>query len=95
MKSFLVAVTNPKGYLFVSAFLPQFIDPTAPQVSQYVVLAIVFALTDFSIMFAYAVAGSQAGRALTGATAKWIDRVCGGVLLALAGSLAFYRRAAP
>src|SRR5688500_13226688 len=25
-KSFLVAVTNPKGYLFCSALLPQFID---------------------------------------------------------------------
>src|SRR5437660_418407 len=25
LKSFLVAVTNPKGYLFFSAFLPQFI----------------------------------------------------------------------
>jgi len=29
MKSFMVAVTNPKGYLFFSAFLPQFIDPAA------------------------------------------------------------------
>ena len=25
--------------------------------------------------------------------ALWLDRVCGGALLALAGSLAFYRRA--
>ena len=28
-KSFLTAVTNPKGYLFFSAFLPQFLDPSA------------------------------------------------------------------
>jgi threonine/homoserine/homoserine lactone efflux protein len=41
-RSFLVSVTNPKGYLFVSAFLPQFIAPTQPQLAQYVVLAIVF-----------------------------------------------------
>ena len=27
MKSFLVAVTNPKDYLFCSALLPQFINP--------------------------------------------------------------------
>ncbi len=93
-KSFLVAVTNPKGYLFVSAFLPQFIDPTAPQAPQYVALALVFALLDFSIMFGYAVLGSQAAKTLTGAMARWLDRVCGGALLALAGSLAFYRRAA-
>lgn len=41
LKSFLVAVTNPKGYLFFSAFLPQFIDPAAPQIQQYAVLALV------------------------------------------------------
>lgn len=36
LKSFLVAVTNLKGYLFFSAFLPQFIDPAARQIQQYV-----------------------------------------------------------
>jgi len=92
-KSFLVAVTNPKGYLFVSAFLPQFINLNAPQVPQYLTLAIVFALLDFTIMFGYAVLGSQAAKALTGRAARWLDRICGGALLALAGSLAFYRRA--
>ncbi len=28
LRSFLVAVTNPKGYLFFTAFLPQFIAPS-------------------------------------------------------------------
>lgn len=92
-KSFLVAVTNPKGYLFVSAFLPQFIDPTAAQAPQFLALALVFALMDCLIMLGYAAIGSQAAKALTCDTAQWLDRVCGGVLLALAGSLAFYRRA--
>lgn len=57
-------------------------------------LAVVFALTDFAIMFGYAVLGSQAAKSLTSAAARSIDRVCGGLLMALAGSLAFYRRAA-
>ncbi|ASY70500.1 LysE family translocator [Sinorhizobium fredii] len=93
LKSFLVAVTNPKGYLFFSAFLPQFIDPTLPQAKQYIALALVFASIDFIVMFAYAVLGSQAVRFLKRSGAIWLDRVCGGALLALAGSLAFYRRA--
>ncbi|MCD2184230.1 LysE family translocator [Rhizobium sp. GN54] len=93
LKSFLVAVTNPKGYLFFSAFLPQFIDPAAAQAQQYLVLAIVFAGIDFIVMFGYALLGAQAVRMLRRSGAVWLDRICGGALLALAGSLALYRRA--
>jgi len=93
MKSFLVAVTNPKGYLFCSALLPQFIDPAAAQAPQYVTIAIVFASLDFLVMLAYALTGARAVRLLKASATKWLDRGCGGALLALAGSLAFYRRA--
>jgi threonine/homoserine/homoserine lactone efflux protein len=94
LKSFLVAVTNPKGYLFFSAFLPQFVDSRAPQVPQYVALAVIFASIDFVVMFGYAVLGAQAIRFLRRSGALWLDRVCGGALLALAASLALYRKAA-
>ncbi|HEV7306253.1 LysE family translocator [Ensifer sp.] len=93
LKSFLVAVTNPKGYLFFSAFLPQFIDATMPQVPQYATLALVFALVDFVVMFGYTLLGAQAAAFLKRSGAVWLDRLCGGALLALAGSLALYRRA--
>lgn len=93
LKSFLVAVTNPKGYLFFSAFLPQFIAPAAPQVPQYATLALVFATIDFLAMFGYALLGSQAVKYLRKSSALWLDRICGGALLTLAGTLAFYRRA--
>ncbi|CAN7512285.1 LysE family translocator [Phyllobacterium sp. LjRoot231] len=93
LKSFFVAVTNPKGYLFFSAFLPQFVMPELPQFPQYLALAVTFALIDFAVMFGYAVLGSRAVRLLKKSGALWLDRICGGALLALAGSLAFYRRA--
>ena len=93
-RSFLVAVTNPKGYLFVSAFLPQFVDPAQAQAPQYVALAVVFAAVDFAVMSGYAAAGAQALRVLRANGVLWLDRVCGGTLLALAGSLALYRRQA-
>lgn len=93
LKSFLVAVTNPKGYLFCTAFLPQFIDPMAAQAPQYATLCVIFCLVDFTIMLAYAAAGSKAVKLLKHKGALWIERACGGALLALAGSLAFYRRA--
>lgn len=94
LRSFLVAVTNPKGYLFFSAFLPQFIVPNELQAPQYAVLAVTFASIDFVVMFAYACAGAQAVRTLKAKGALWLDRISGGVLLALAGSLALYRRQA-
>lgn len=94
LKSFLVAVTNPKGYLFFSAFLPQFIALSAPQLPQYTLLAVVFASLDFLVMFSYASLGSQAAHLLSRSGALWLQRVCGGALLTLAGSLALYRRAA-
>lgn len=93
-KSFLVAVTNPKGYLFCSALLPQFIDPSAAQAPQYIVIALIFAVLDMAVMLTYAFVGARAIRLLTVSATRWIDRACGGMLLALAGSLAFYRRGA-
>jgi threonine/homoserine/homoserine lactone efflux protein len=92
LRSFLVAVTNPKGYLFCSALLPQFIDPHAAQAPQYVIIGLVFAALDFAVMFGYAVLGARAVRLLRAGAVRWLDRVCGGALLALAGSLAFVRR---
>ena len=92
LRSFLVAATNPKGYLFFSAFLPQFIVPAEPQAPQYVALALTFASIDFAVMLAYALAGAQAIRFLRAKGVLWLDRLCGGALLALAGSLALYRR---
>ncbi|MES2280063.1 MAG: LysE family translocator [Pseudomonadota bacterium] len=93
MKSFMVAATNPKGYLFCSALIPQFIDPSTAQAPQYVAIALVFAGMDFSVMLAYAFIGARAVRLLKASAIRWVDRICGGALLALAGSLAFYRRA--
>jgi threonine/homoserine/homoserine lactone efflux protein len=93
-KSFLVAVTNPKGYLFCTALLPQFIDASAPQWPQYVVIGLIFAGIDFTVMLGYAVIGARAVRLLRQRAVLWLDRSCGAALLALAGSLAFYRRGA-
>jgi threonine/homoserine/homoserine lactone efflux protein len=91
-KSFLVAVTNPKGYLFCSALLPQFIDAAAPQWPQYATIGIVFAALDFVVMFAYAAVGAHAIRLLKRRAVLWLDRSCGGALLVLSGSLLLYRR---
>lgn len=93
-KSFLVAVTNPKGYLFFAAFLPQFIDLAQPLPAQYATLALIFVSIDIAVMVIYAVLGSQAMRFLQQKGAMWLERGCGVTLIVLAAALASYRRAA-
>ena len=91
--SFTVAVTNPKGYLFFSALLPSFVDPAAPLLLQYALLAAVFAGIDGAVLLAYAMAGTASARRFSGThTLHRIDRASGLTLLALAGGLAFWER---
>lgn len=92
-KSFLVAVTNPKGYLFFAAFLPQFIDAGQPLPGQYVTLALIFVAIDLAVMVAYAAAGANAMRVLRERGALWLERGSGTAMLFLAGGLALYKRA--
>jgi threonine/homoserine/homoserine lactone efflux protein len=94
-RCFVVAATNPKGYLFFSAFLPQFVDSTQSQAPQYVLLACIFATIDFMVMLAYASFGAQVMKFLRSRAAAWLDRACGAVLLILASTMFFYRRATP
>ena len=91
-KSFLVAVTNPKGYLFFTAFLPQFLNPSEPLLAQYALLALVFIAVDVAVMAAYAGLGAKAMQFLSNRGALWIDRTCGGLLISLGCALAFVRR---
>lgn len=92
-KSFLVAATNPKGYIFFAAFLPQFVDLSEPLFSQYATLALIFVAIDVAVMTIYAAVGVNAMRFLREKGATWLERGCGVVMLALAGGLAFYKRA--
>ncbi|MGE8686996.1 MAG: LysE family translocator [Achromobacter sp.] len=92
LRSFAVALTNPKALLFMSAFLPQFINPAAPLFAQYAILACVMALMNIAVMLVYAALGAQMVRAFRGAGLRWLNRACGGLLIGLAGTLALYRR---
>lgn len=93
LASFLVAVTNPKGYLFLGALLPQFLDPAQPQVPQYLVLGGLFCLIDLAILVLYAVLGARAFRRLGSRGILTVDRVSGVALLVLAVWLAVAHRA--
>ncbi|KJK21513.1 amino acid transporter [Burkholderiaceae bacterium 16] len=91
-RSFLVAATNPKALLFISAFLPQFIDTSASLLPQYAVLTVAQCLLNLLAMLVYATLGARIVHAFHGDGMRWLNRVSGGTLMALAGGLALFRR---
>ncbi|EYC51616.1 lysine transporter LysE [Hylemonella gracilis str. Niagara R] len=92
LRSFNVAISNPKTLLFFGAFLPQFVDPSTPQGPQYLLLGLLFLGLDTLVMLAYAGAGLQFVRFLTQRGLKWLNRSCAVGLWLLAATLALYRR---
>ncbi len=91
-RSLLVALSNPKGLLFFSAFLPQFIQPEANVAAQYATLAVLTAMIDILLMAIYAASGYHVMKAMSGRALKWLNRGCAGMLAGLAVALSLYRR---
>ncbi len=82
LQGFAIQVTNPKALLFMSAFLPQFIDPNRSLWGQ---LAILFATTvvgDALVLGTYAYLAERGAASLraSGLTV-WLERVFGVTLL--------------
>jgi homoserine/homoserine lactone efflux protein len=50
----LINVTNPKAFVFLAAFFPQFIDQSAELLPQYIILAVTSLLIDAVVMLNYA-----------------------------------------
>jgi threonine/homoserine/homoserine lactone efflux protein len=88
----LVAITNPKGYLFFSALLPSFINPAHALGPQYTTAALVFASLDALALCVYAGLGAAGARRASAATWRKAGRANGALLLMLAVSLSLMRR---
>ncbi|WP_336708768.1 MULTISPECIES: LysE family translocator [unclassified Cedecea] len=92
LRSLMVGLSNPKGLLFFSAFLPQFIRPQEPVAMQYMILALVSAMIDCIMMTIYAWGGRHAMRKFSANVMRWVNRSCAGMLAVLAVGVALYRR---
>ncbi|AVP01417.1 TPA: LysE family translocator [Enterobacter ludwigii] len=92
LKSFFVAMSNPKYYIFMTALLPQFVSTAQPALPQYVSLAAVIVLIDVAVMLGYAILGKKSVSLWRAGGIKWMNRISGSFLLILAGSVALYRK---
>lgn len=57
--SFLIAISNPKGFIYFGALFPQFIAYQKPLAPQFLALTLTFLVIDLMWMFIYAIAGSS------------------------------------
>jgi threonine/homoserine/homoserine lactone efflux protein len=88
-------VTNPKIILFFLAFLPQFVDPaSANPTRDLVFLGVLYAALGLPVKVGVAIAaGTLSERVLRKPAAlAWVNRVSGGVLVALGLRLAATER---
>jgi homoserine/homoserine lactone efflux protein len=96
IRGFLVNASNPKAVVFMLAVLPQFLDPTAPLVPQYAIIAATMVAVDVIVMTGYT---GLASRVLTYMRSPRQQRVTGRVFsclfFAAAGFLSLVRRAVP
>ena len=60
MQGFLIAMTNPKAILFMTALFPQFIDSNASILPQFITLILVFMSLSFTTLTTYSVIAYKA-----------------------------------
>jgi homoserine/homoserine lactone efflux protein len=85
--------SNPKTLLFLSAFLPQFVDLTRPAFGQIMTLGLICLAVAAMSDSVYAFAAGQARHLLSVARVRMLNRVSGVILMAGGVWLALQKRA--
>ena len=94
VKGLLVGASNPKALLFFTAFFPQFINPAAPQLPQFLILGITFVCFELFWLMFYATFASRAAPWLRAkGRARAFNRASGVMFIAASALLASMKRA--
>jgi homoserine/homoserine lactone efflux protein len=82
LQGLAVQLTNPKALLFVSALLPQFIEPQRPLLLQLVILVAVTIAVDLVVLSSYAFFAERGVKSFRASGfSVWIERVFGAALV--------------
>ena len=93
-RGFLVNASNPKALVFMLAVLPQFVNPQAPLLIQYLILGATMISIDMIVMAGYTGLASKVLRLLrTPKQQKRMNRTFAGLFVGAAGFLASLHRA--
>ena len=93
-RGFLVNASNPKALVFMLAVLPQFVNPQAPLLAQYLIIGATMISVDMIVMAGYTGLASKVLRLLrTPKQQKRMNRTFAGLFVGAAGFLASLHRA--
>ena len=88
-QGFMTAVVNPKGWAFLIALLPPFIQADEPFLPQTVVLILLILLIEFSALIIYASGGKSLRKLLNkNSNVRLINRLAGTLMIGIAFRLA-------
>ncbi|MFD1803883.1 homoserine/homoserine lactone efflux protein [Mixta tenebrionis] len=94
-RAVLVNLTNPKSIIFLAALFPQFVIPHQPQAMQYLVLGATTIVVDIMVMIGYAALATRIAAWIKGPQQmKLLNRIFGGLFIAVGALLASARRVA-
>jgi threonine/homoserine/homoserine lactone efflux protein len=95
VKGLLVGASNPKALLFFTAFFPQFIDPAAAQLPQFMILGGTFVFFELSCLMCYAAFAARVAPWLrVEGRATIFNRLSGLTFISAAALLATVKRVA-
>ena len=93
LQGLLVQVTNPKALLFVSALLPQFLEPNRPMHFQLGILVSTTVAVDFVVLSSYTYLAQRGAGMFHGSRlSHCLQRLCGAALIFFGFRLAFSRK---
>ena len=87
--AYVTTALNPKSIVFFLAFMPQFMEPDLPFISQALVLGGTFFVLAIMSVVSYALLASYAGQQLNlTSLRRWSQRLGGGLLIGAGGMTA-------
>jgi threonine/homoserine/homoserine lactone efflux protein len=93
MQALVVQLTNPKALLFVSALLPQFLDPDGNMLLQLGLLLSCTVVVDMMVLGSYAFLADRGTRSFRRSRlSRWLERAFGAALVAFGVRLLEWRR---
>lgn len=92
VQGFAVTVSNPKALLFLGAFLPQFIEPTAATAPQVIGLGLITMMVFTIFDGVYAVAAGNTRKFLTKQRLSLVNKISGSLLIIGGAWLALQRK---